>query len=70
MSSNHDSHSHRISNHTKQLNVPSNPPVWTKPAASLAAPNETIPVSRFCASHLPDYEVSRLPSHPQNRSNH
>ncbi|EAU38015.1 predicted protein [Aspergillus terreus NIH2624] len=56
MSSNHDRHSHRISNHTKQLNVPSNPPVWTKPAASLAAPNETIPVSRFCASHLPDYE--------------
>ncbi|GKZ18424.1 hypothetical protein AbraCBS73388_000994 [Aspergillus brasiliensis] len=44
--------------HAKEasLNVPSNPPLWTKPAASLAAPDETIPISRFCASHLPDYE--------------
>ncbi|KAL2855329.1 hypothetical protein BJY01DRAFT_257056 [Aspergillus pseudoustus] len=44
--------------HAKEakLNVPSHPPLWTKPAASLSAPNETIPVSRFCASHLPDYE--------------
>ncbi|KAJ5698332.1 hypothetical protein N7462_000337 [Penicillium macrosclerotiorum] len=40
----------------KQLNVPFNPPLWTKPAASLSAPNESIPISRFCASHLPDYE--------------
>ncbi|OJJ07617.1 hypothetical protein ASPVEDRAFT_142159 [Aspergillus versicolor CBS 583.65] len=39
-----------------KLNVPANPPVWTKPPASLASPNETIPVSRFCASHLPDWE--------------
>ncbi|KAJ5629926.1 hypothetical protein N7528_003583 [Penicillium herquei] len=40
----------------KKLRVPFNPPLWTKPAASLSAPNETIPISRFCASHLPDYE--------------
>ncbi|KAJ9335310.1 hypothetical protein DTO027B5_3006 [Paecilomyces variotii] len=40
----------------RQLNVPANPPVWTKPAAALSSPNETIPVSRFCASHLPDWE--------------
>ncbi|GAD93912.1 fumarylacetoacetate hydrolase [Paecilomyces variotii No. 5] len=44
--------------HAKEakLNVPANPPVWTKPAAALSAANETIPVSRFCASHLPDWE--------------
>lgn len=46
---------------TKQLNVPSNPPLWTKPAAALSAPNAVIPVSRFCASHLPDWEVSLCP---------
>ncbi|OQE46281.1 hypothetical protein PENCOP_c001G04146 [Penicillium coprophilum] len=44
--------------HAKEasLNVPANPPVWTKPPAALASPNETIPISRFCASHLPDWE--------------
>ncbi|KAL2866512.1 fumarylacetoacetate hydrolase family protein [Aspergillus lucknowensis] len=44
--------------HAKEarLNVPANPPVWTKPAAALSSPYETIPVSRFCASHLPDWE--------------
>ncbi|KAL4816725.1 hypothetical protein BDW67DRAFT_175338 [Aspergillus spinulosporus] len=44
--------------HAKEakLNIPSNPPLWTKPSASLSSPNETILVSRFCASHLPDYE--------------
>ncbi|KAJ6037211.1 hypothetical protein N7540_001490 [Penicillium herquei] len=44
--------------HAKEasLRVPFNPPLWTKPAASLSAPNESIPISRFCASHLPDYE--------------
>ncbi|KAJ5279032.1 hypothetical protein N7478_004404 [Penicillium angulare] len=44
--------------HAKEanLNVPANPPLWTKPAASLSAPNEPISVSRFCASHLPDWE--------------
>ncbi|KAJ5794610.1 hypothetical protein N7457_001209 [Penicillium paradoxum] len=44
--------------HAKEasLNVPANPPVWTKPAAALSSPEETIPVSRFCASHLPDWE--------------
>ncbi|KAJ5371012.1 uncharacterized protein N7496_007104 [Penicillium cataractarum] len=39
-----------------QLSIPAHPPVWTKPAAALSAPNESIPVSRFCASHLPDWE--------------
>ncbi|KAJ5591708.1 uncharacterized protein N7459_002077 [Penicillium hispanicum] len=44
--------------HAKEasLNVPANPPVWTKPPAALASPNETILISRFCASHLPDWE--------------
>ncbi|KAJ5681292.1 hypothetical protein N7455_007601 [Penicillium solitum] len=44
--------------HAKEanLNVPANPPVWTKPPAALASPNEVIPISRFCASHLPDWE--------------
>ncbi|KAJ5433275.1 uncharacterized protein N7458_012431 [Penicillium daleae] len=44
--------------HAKEasINIPVNPPVWTKPAAALSAPNEIIPVSRFCASHLPDWE--------------
>nr|XP_001389941.2 fumarylacetoacetate hydrolase [Aspergillus niger CBS 513.88] len=44
--------------HAKEanLNVPANPPVWTKPPAALASPDETIPISRFCASHLPDWE--------------
>ncbi|KAL7655759.1 hypothetical protein ACMYSQ_004901 [Aspergillus niger] len=46
--------------HAKEanLNVPANPPVWTKPPAALASPDETIPISRFCASHLPDWEAS------------
>ncbi|CEJ58408.1 Putative Remark: ORF contains 1 frameshift [Penicillium brasilianum] len=44
--------------HAKEANlsIPAHPPVWTKPAAALSAPNESIPVSRFCASHLPDWE--------------
>ncbi|PIG69127.1 fumarylacetoacetate hydrolase [Aspergillus arachidicola] len=44
--------------HAKEasLNVPANPPLWTKPPATLASPHETIPISRFCASHLPDWE--------------
>ncbi|RLL97429.1 hypothetical protein CFD26_105591 [Aspergillus turcosus] len=46
--------------HAKEasLNVPANPPVWTKPPAALADPDETIAMNRFCASHLPDWEVS------------
>ncbi|KAJ5535561.1 hypothetical protein N7513_008747 [Penicillium frequentans] len=44
--------------HAKEasLNIPANPPLWTKPPAALASPNEIIPISRFCASHLPDWE--------------
>ncbi|KAJ5307067.1 hypothetical protein PENANT_c003G03990 [Penicillium antarcticum] len=44
--------------HAKEakLNVPANPPVWTKPSAALASPGSSIPMSRFCASHLPDWE--------------
>jgi hypothetical protein len=55
---------------SSQLKVPANPPVWTKPPAALASPNETIPVSRFCASHLPDWEVSSDPNKgPQSSRN-
>ncbi|KAJ5792463.1 uncharacterized protein N7503_008441 [Penicillium pulvis] len=39
-----------------QLTIPSYPPLWTKPAASLAHPNEDIPVNDFCAKSLLDYE--------------
>ncbi|KAJ6133738.1 hypothetical protein N7523_000060 [Penicillium sp. IBT 18751x] len=44
--------------HAKEakLNVPANPPVWTKPSLALASPGAAIPMSRFCASHLPDWE--------------
>ncbi|KIW92097.1 uncharacterized protein Z519_07081 [Cladophialophora bantiana CBS 173.52] len=44
--------------HAKEakLNVPVNPPVWTKPAAALAAPEEDIHMSRYCASNFPDWE--------------
>ena len=45
------------SSHTKQLKVPAAPPLWTKPATSLANPNEDIPMNKFCASTLPDYEA-------------
>jgi len=38
------------------MTVPKFPPLWVKPAASLAAPNEDIPVNKFCASAFPDYE--------------
>lgn len=47
-----------ITSNCQKLSVPANPPVWTKPPATLASPNETISMSRFCASHLPDWEVS------------
>jgi 2-keto-4-pentenoate hydratase/2-oxohepta-3-ene-1,7-dioic acid hydratase in catechol pathway len=48
-----------ICSHTEppQLSVPSYPPLWTKPAASLAKPGEAIPVNDFCAKSLLDYEV-------------
>ncbi|KAJ6096513.1 hypothetical protein N7486_007259 [Penicillium sp. IBT 16267x] len=39
-----------------QLPIPSYPPLWTKPAASLAHPNDDIPVNDFCAKSLLDYE--------------
>ncbi|KIY03347.1 uncharacterized protein Z520_00038 [Fonsecaea multimorphosa CBS 102226] len=44
--------------HAKEakLNIPANPPLWTKPAAALAAPEEDIPMSRYCASNFPDWE--------------
>jgi hypothetical protein len=42
---------------SRKLNVPANPPLWTKPNSALASPDSTIPMSRFCASHLPDWEV-------------
>ncbi|KAG5749009.1 hypothetical protein H9Q72_011008 [Fusarium xylarioides] len=44
--------------HAKEasLTLTSVPPLWTKPAASLANPNEDIPLNDFCAKSLPDYE--------------
>lgn len=39
-----------------QLNVPKNAPLWSKPASSLANPNEDIPLNKFCAESWPDYE--------------
>ncbi|KAF5572705.1 bifunctional 4-hydroxyphenylacetate degradation enzyme [Fusarium pseudoanthophilum] len=44
--------------HAKEasLTLSSVPPLWTKPAASLANPDEDIPLNDFCAKSLPDYE--------------
>ncbi|KAH7124645.1 hypothetical protein EDB81DRAFT_699055 [Dactylonectria macrodidyma] len=44
--------------HAKEagLSIPSYPPLWTKPAASLAHPGQDIPVNDFCAKSLLDYE--------------
>ncbi|KAH7494063.1 hypothetical protein FOMA001_g2173 [Fusarium oxysporum f. sp. matthiolae] len=40
----------------KTLSIPSYPPLWTKPPASIAHPSEDIPVNDFCAKSLLDYE--------------
>ncbi|KAJ4050754.1 hypothetical protein NW761_005551 [Fusarium oxysporum] len=40
----------------RRLTLTSVPPLWTKPAASLANPGEDIPINDFCAKSLPDYE--------------
>ncbi|KIW48998.1 hypothetical protein, variant [Exophiala xenobiotica] len=44
--------------HAKEanLNIPTNPPLWTKPAAALASPDEDINMSRYCTSNFPDWE--------------
>ncbi|KAB5554728.1 hypothetical protein GE09DRAFT_1122181 [Coniochaeta sp. 2T2.1] len=44
--------------HAKEadLPIPSYPPLWTKPAASLSHPGEEIPINDFCAKSLLDYE--------------
>jgi len=47
----------RVIANARKLNVPASPPLWTKPSSALASPDSTIPMSRFCASHLPDWEV-------------
>ncbi|WPB05550.1 uncharacterized protein RHO25_010203 [Cercospora beticola] len=39
-----------------KLTVPKYPPLWTKPAASLADPDEAITVNEFCATSLLDFE--------------
>ena len=44
----------------EKLSVPSYPPLWTKPAASIAHPGEDIPINDFCAKSLLDYEASTL----------
>lgn len=41
---------------TSKLSATKYPPLWTKPAASLANPGEDIPLDEFCATSLPDYE--------------
>lgn len=38
------------------LKIPKQPPLWTKPCASLASPGEDIPVGKFCAEAMVDYE--------------
>lgn len=40
----------------RKLTVTKYPPLWTKPATSLANPDEDIPLDDFCATSLPDYE--------------
>lgn len=58
---------HQPRAHTfSQLTIPSYPPLWTKPAASLAHPNEDIPVNDFCAKSLLDYEVRAPLLHTQD----
>lgn len=44
--------------HAKEagLNIPRNPPLWTKPSAALAEPGEEILLSHYCASSFPDWE--------------
>ncbi|SPJ80017.1 related to bifunctional 4-hydroxyphenylacetate degradation enzyme [Fusarium torulosum] len=39
-----------------ELPIPSYPPLWTKPVASIAHPFEGIPVNEFCAKSFLDYE--------------
>ncbi|GME35061.1 related to bifunctional 4-hydroxyphenylacetate degradation enzyme [Neofusicoccum parvum] len=39
-----------------KLPVPKHPPLWTKPAAALAAPDEQVLMNEFCASSYPDCE--------------
>ncbi|KAB5511190.1 hypothetical protein GE09DRAFT_979848, partial [Coniochaeta sp. 2T2.1] len=36
--------------------VTEHPQLWTKPAASLANPDEDIVINKYCAASLPDYE--------------
>ncbi|KAI1269610.1 fumarylacetoacetate hydrolase family protein [Xylariaceae sp. FL1019] len=45
--------------HAAEANLPvsQNPPLWTKPAASLANPGQDIVMNKYCASSLPDYEA-------------
>ncbi|KAH7070556.1 hypothetical protein BKA63DRAFT_568934 [Paraphoma chrysanthemicola] len=40
-----------------ELAVPSDPPLWTKPVAALAHPDEDISINDFCAKSLLDYEA-------------
>ncbi|KAF2166170.1 hypothetical protein M409DRAFT_66679 [Zasmidium cellare ATCC 36951] len=44
--------------HAKEANLPlpKYPPLWTKPASSLADPGESIPINKFCALSLFDFE--------------
>lgn len=39
------------------LQVSQAPPLWTKPAATLAAPGQDIVMNKYCAASFPDYEA-------------
>ncbi|KAI0472420.1 fumarylacetoacetate hydrolase family protein [Xylaria cf. heliscus] len=39
------------------LQVSQSPPLWTKPAATLASPGQDIVMNKYCAASYPDYEA-------------
>ncbi|KAI0453152.1 fumarylacetoacetate hydrolase family protein [Xylaria acuta] len=39
------------------LQVSKSPPLWTKPAATLASPGQDIVMNKYCAASYPDYEA-------------
>ncbi|KAI1311632.1 fumarylacetoacetate hydrolase family protein, partial [Xylaria venustula] len=45
--------------HANEANIQlsESPPLWTKPAAALANPDQDIVMNKYCASSFPDYEA-------------
>ncbi|GAP83801.2 putative fumarylacetoacetate hydrolase family protein [Rosellinia necatrix] len=41
----------------QELQTSQSPPLWTKPAASLASPGQDIVMNKYCAASYPDYEA-------------